>query len=233
MNPMATATRQALKTPRAAAVAGIVFAVLLSASLVIERLAASASAGEARGWLAGGQNHLAILVGLNLVPFAGIAFLWFIGVVRDRMGAHEDRFFASVFLGSGLLFVAMLFVTGAMAAGLMATVTASSGSSLATVVWQYGRDVSYTLVTIYAMRMAAVFMIATATITLRTAFMPRWLGITGYACALVLLLTVGSWPWVELIFPIWVLLISVHILAVGSRAASGVATPQSASRAAG
>lgn len=33
---------------------------------------------------------------------AGIAFLWFIGVIRDRSGAHEDRFFATVFLGSGL-----------------------------------------------------------------------------------------------------------------------------------
>ena len=48
-------------------------------------------------------------MGLYLVPFAGIAFLWFIGVVRDRIGEREDKFFATVFFGSGLLFVAMLF----------------------------------------------------------------------------------------------------------------------------
>ena len=46
---------------------------------------------------------------LNIIPFAGIAFLWFMGVLRDRFGQQEDRFFATVFLGSGLLFLAMLF----------------------------------------------------------------------------------------------------------------------------
>jgi hypothetical protein len=44
-------------------------------------------------------NALAV----NQVPFAGIAFLWFIGMLRDRLGEFEDRFFATVFFGSGLL----------------------------------------------------------------------------------------------------------------------------------
>ena len=52
-----------------------------------------------------------VAIAVNLVPFAGIAFLWFIGVIRDRIGQHEDRFFATVLLGSGLIFVAMLFVS--------------------------------------------------------------------------------------------------------------------------
>ena len=55
---------------------------------------------------------------LQLVPFAGIAFLWFIGVVRDQLGDVEDRLFSTVFLGSGLLFLAMLFAGGAVAGGL-------------------------------------------------------------------------------------------------------------------
>ena len=55
-----------------------------------------------------------------MVPFAGIAFLWFIGVVRDRIGEREDKFFATVFLGSGLLFVAMLFAAAAVLGGLIA-----------------------------------------------------------------------------------------------------------------
>jgi hypothetical protein len=62
--------------------------------------------------------------------------------------------------------------------------------------------------------MAAVFMISTATITLRTAFMPRWLGWLGYAIAAVLLLGAGLVPWVELLFPTWTLLVSVHLLVV-------------------
>lgn len=57
----------------------------------------------AGAWLIDPTRRSALVVALNLVPFAGIAFLWFIGVVRDRIGPREDRFFASVFLGSGLL----------------------------------------------------------------------------------------------------------------------------------
>ena len=57
-------------------------------------------------------------IALNLVPFAGIAFLWFIGVLRDRIGEREDRFFATVFLGSGLLFVAMIFVAAGIGGAL-------------------------------------------------------------------------------------------------------------------
>jgi hypothetical protein len=56
---------------------------------------------------------------LNLLPFAGIAFLWFIAVVRDRLGQREDRFFGTVFLGSGLLFVAMMFNAAAAAGGII------------------------------------------------------------------------------------------------------------------
>jgi hypothetical protein len=58
------------------------------------------------------------------VPFAGIAFLWFIGVIRDRLGDHEDRFFASVFLGSGLIFLATVFVAMAIAGALLAGASA-------------------------------------------------------------------------------------------------------------
>jgi hypothetical protein len=89
------------------------------------------------------------VLALNLLPFAGLAFLWFIGVVRDRIGEGEDRFFATVFLGSGLLFIAMLFATGAIAGGLMLTGDQGPNPD----VWSFGRRVTYTLLTVYAMRM--------------------------------------------------------------------------------
>jgi hypothetical protein len=217
MTPEATATRQALKTPRAAGIAGIAFALLLSTSLLIVRLAIAASSREVGAWLSDAQRLAAVLLALNLVPFAGIAFLWFIGVVRDRMGEREDRFFATVFLGSGLLFVAMLFVASALAGGVIAALTHGSSTQQLSNLWQLSREVAYALLNVYSMRMAAVFMIATATITLRTAFMPRWVGLLGYACAVVLLLTVGFLPWIEFLFPFWVLVVSVHILSVSLR----------------
>src|SRR5262249_20478048 len=112
-------TTQRLKTPRAAALAGILFAVLFTSSYVLIRLSIPANPADAGAWLAerGGTVSLA----LSLLPFAGIAFLWFIGVVRDRLGHLEDQFFSTVFFGSGLLFLAMAFVSAALAGGIVAT----------------------------------------------------------------------------------------------------------------
>ena len=114
-----------LRTPRAAAVAGIIFSVLMATALVLLRISVPARPGGTGAWLTDSGKRAAVAVALNFIPFAGIAFLWFIGVVRDRVGEREDRFFASVFLGSGLLFVAMLFVAAAVSGGLIAG--ASSG----------------------------------------------------------------------------------------------------------
>ena len=107
--------RDRIRTPRAAAVAGIAFSLLLGAVFVLVHLAVPAHPGDAEEWLSNRSNRNSLVVALYLLPFAGIAFLWFIGVARDRIGEHEDRFFATVFLGSGLLFIAMLFASAASA----------------------------------------------------------------------------------------------------------------------
>jgi hypothetical protein len=155
-----------------------------------------------------GQRRLAT-IGLNLVPFAGIAFLWFIGVVRDRIGAREDRFFATVFLGSGLLFVAMLFCAAALGGGL---VNLPDGHDTDPELWTYGRRVTYSLMSVYGMRMAGVFMMSTTTLLMRLQIVPRWLVAVGFLGAVTLLLTTGSLPYVELVFPAWVLVLSTMML---------------------
>ena len=99
-----------LRTPRAAAVAGIIFSVLLAAALVLLRVSVPAHPAVPGSWLTNSHRRAAVAIALNLVPFAGIAFLWFIGVLRDRIGERGGPFFATVFLGSGVLFVAMIFV---------------------------------------------------------------------------------------------------------------------------
>jgi hypothetical protein len=213
LNTDAEIIREELRTPRAAAIAGVVFSLLLGTSLVLVRISVPADPTDAREWLANSGRRHAVLVAVNLVPFAGIAFLWFIGVIRDRLGDREDRFFATVFLGSGLLFVAMMFgaaaVTGSLLTGFSGGVHASADSSQT---WRFGGSLAHGLLTTYGMRMAAVFMISAATITLRYAVIPRWLGIAGYASALALLLGVNAVGWLELLFPLWVLLVSIHLL---------------------
>jgi preprotein translocase subunit Sec61beta len=219
LTQVTSATRQAIRTPRAAAVAGIAFSLLLTLAFVLIRLAVPSDADDARAWLTDGTKRDAMVVALNLLPFAGIAFLWFIGVLRDRMGEGEDRFFATVFLGSGLLFIAMLFATGAIAGGLVLT---GDGRPAADV-WSFGHQVSHTLLTVYSMRMAAVFAISTTTIASRLGLTPRWLTGLGLATGVVLLLSAGFIPWVELIFPAWVFILSAYILVASLRVSGSTA----------
>lgn len=213
------AAGSALRTPRAAAVAGVAFSVLLISSLVLLRVSVPAEPAVPGTWLTDSGKRTAVAIGLNLIPFAGIAFLWFIGVIRDRIGAHEDRFFATVFLGSGLLFVGMMFVAAAVAGGLIAGMSASGPPGADTLA--LGRNVTSLLLNVYAMRMAAVFTLTTVTIARRTKIVSRWLTVTGLATALVLLVGVGISPWAELVFPAWILAISIDILAAGASASIG------------
>src|SRR6516162_6331036 len=97
MKQETTLIRARLKTPRAAAIAGILFSV-------------RADPLEAGAWLKTSSNTIALA--LNLVPFAGIAFLWFIGVLRDRLGELEDRFLCHRLSRQRTLFLAMLFALG-------------------------------------------------------------------------------------------------------------------------
>ncbi|AOW94328.1 hypothetical protein BFN03_02690 [Rhodococcus sp. WMMA185] len=202
-----------MTTPRSAAVAGILFAVLFATSLILLRIALPEDPQAEPTWA--GDDVSRISAALVIAPFAGIAFLWFIGVVRDRFGQLEDRFFSTVFLGSGLLFLASVFVSMAVAGGVLAIGRHSDIPQ--DMIVQFGREVMLQINNVYAVRMAGVFMISLGTIWLRTGLMPRWLAVTTYVVALTLLLVVSLSLWVTLVFPAWVLLISIYILAVRRR----------------
>jgi len=222
MNQEMEMRRARLTTPRAAAVAGILFSVLLITSLVLLRISVPADPRDAGEWLSG--NSSSISLALNLIPFAGVAFLWFMGVVRDRLGEYEDQLFATVFLGSGLLFLAMLFASSGMAGGLIAAYAGNPAGVLASGSYAYGRAVTYEIMNVYAIKMAGVFMIATCTLFVRTKIVPRWMALIGYALALVLLLSIGYVSWIALVFPLWVLLISIYILVENYRGKYQAAT---------
>ena len=210
MKQEVTSIRASVRTPRAGAIAGILFSVLLITAFSLLRLSVPADPLEAGMWLKSSSNTVALA--LNLVPFAGIAFLWFIGVLRDRLGEREDRFFATIFLGSGLLFLAMLFASAAVAGATLRMGGAGPGMRIDSVLYTFGRTVTYELMNVYALRMAAVFMISTCMLSLRTGIVPRWMAYVGMLLALFLLFSLGSFDWAPLVFPLWVLLISVHLL---------------------
>lgn len=199
-----------LTTPRAAGLAGVLFALLFGTAISLIRSALPEGAAPGSQWLDAGSARLQVAA--LLMPFAGICFLWFIGVVRDGLGRYEDRFFGSVLLGSGLLFLAMMFVTTAVGAGLVASAGVIGADVGDAGVAVFGQMVVVSLSKTYALRMAAVFMISLATIWLKTGLMQRWLiGIT-YLTAAVLLVASEMSMWLVLAFPVWVLLVSLLAL---------------------
>ena len=206
---------EVLKTPRAAAVAGILFALLYGTSLVLIRLSVPPDLSAESGWLETNGGRVALA--LNMAPFAGIAFLWFIGVIRDRLGHLEDRFFGSVFLGSGLLFLALSFASAAVAGGLLTAYAIEGQAIVESGTYTYGRAVMYVFGNTYANRMAGVFMISFATIALRTGVVSRAWAIVSYALALVLLLGISFNLWMTLVFPAWVFAVSVILLITEKR----------------
>ena len=195
------------RSRRAAAIAGIVFGVLLITAMIMLRLALAE--GSLQTLRADPSRRALIRISLNLVPFAGIAFLWFIGVIREQIGVVEDRLFSTVFLGSGLLFLAMVFSGAVTSTSLLEML---AGTNVNVDVWAFGRSSTQAIISVYAMRMAAVFTLSVSTLGLRTAALPRWVSLLGYAVALVLLVAAGDHKWTQLVFPAWVLLVSVVIL---------------------
>lgn len=203
-------TLKALTTPRAAALAGVLFALLFGATIVLIRSSLPEGADPGSQWLVDGNAKIRFAA--ELMPFAGISFLWFIGVVRAGLGELEDRFYATVTLGSGLLFLAMMFTSSAVGAGLAATNSAVGQSIAGYNVGVFGQMLLLHLSKTYALRMAAVFMMSLATIWLRSGLMPRWLVFLSYGLAVVLILGGDFSMWLTLAFPLWVLVVSVLML---------------------
>jgi hypothetical protein len=213
-------TRANLKTPKAAAIAGMLFSILLIVVFWLLRTSIPADPQEPGSWLR--TDARSVSLALNLMPFAGIAFLWFIGVLRDRLGKMEDRFFATVFLGSGLLFLAMLFTAATIVGAILIAFALQPEELIGSATFHFARAAAYSLVNVYMIKMASVFMITTSTVAIYTGIAPRWLAILGYALSLPLLFGSYYFSWSFLVFPLWVFLLSASILRDSVRAGPGL-----------
>lgn len=188
----------------------MLFAVLFATALILIRTSLPEGAEPGSQWVDTAGTKLK--VSSVLMPFAGITFLWFLGVVRDGFGRFEDKFFSSVFIGSGLLFLAMTFVSSAVGAALVATNGSITDPAVHAGVAEFGQMMLLSLSKTYALRMAAVCMISLATIWLKTGLMPRWLVGTTYLVAVGLLIASDVSMWITLAFPTWVLVVSLLLL---------------------
>lgn len=211
--------RSNLRTPRSAAYAGIVFSLLVFASLSAVFFATPRKPADSADLLATSPKRELLLAGLSLIPFAAVAFLWFVGVIRDRIGDREDRFFSTVFLGSGLLFVGMLLVGEAMASGMVLSVPANVQTLSAApppAWWTVIRHINHEMLEA-ALQMAGAFTTATATLLFRTGSAPRWLTLSGTVIAALLFFATFVTDWIGLLFPVWIFVLSVYILVAARR----------------
>lgn len=199
-----------LTTPKAAALAGVLFALLFGVALVLLH-GSMPHDGEAVVEPIPPELSSRITLAAKLMPFAAIAFLWFIAVVRDYLARVEDRFYSTVFLGSGLLFLALMLVATAASVG---AVVASKGADAETnrTAVSFGAGFAASASKTFALRMGAVFMISLATIWLKTKLMPSWLVVVTYVAAVALLFVSDLSTWIVLAFPVWVFVVSMVIL---------------------
>jgi Predicted membrane protein (DUF2254) len=169
------------------------------------------------GRSAGGRGVAAypcqhVAVALNLVPVRGYRLLVVYRRASGPPGGAGGPLLCHRLLGSGLLFLAMLFFSAAVAGGIIIAFVAAPERLLGSATFTFARAITYEIMNVYAIKMAGVFMIATSTLALRTGFIARWIAFVGYAVALLLLLSSRYIEGILMVFPLWVLLVSLHIL---------------------
>jgi hypothetical protein len=208
--------RREVRSPRSAALAGILFSLLIGASMILLRTGALVDPTEIDGeWLDAQLSAVAVV--LVLVPFAGIAFLWFTGVMRDLLGGLEDKFFATVFLGSGIILVVMMFVWASAFGAMFGTYQVVADELNDFDIFIYGTAFANQIMGSYFLRMASVYMLSIGSLWTRTKVVPRWLTIVTYIVAVPFLLFAGALRGARFLFPAWVLLVSVFILILNFR----------------
>jgi hypothetical protein len=212
--------RRELRSPRSAAIAGIIYSLLMTIGMALAyRIATDVPADITRDWLETWSGTASVM--LTLVPFAGIAFLWFTGVIRDRLGEHEDRFFATIFISSGIIIVVLFFIWAAILGAIMSTTSLAAIGLADDDIYIFGFAFMNRIISNYALRMAGVYMTAISTLWHRSGIMPRWLTIITYILALGFLLAAGWAREARFIFPAWVFVVSVYILVRNYRRTRG------------
>ena len=203
-----------LRSIEAAAVAGLVFAVTSTTSLILLNVPPDLSGpdSEVAAWYSDAANRASLTIGLSLSIVSAVSFLWFVAVIRRRVGDREDRFFATVFLGSGVLLTGVMLTGAAALASPAVTIDLADGrvpdASTLAVMSGFGT----TLMLVVLLRVQAVFVVSTSTLALRSSAFSRWLSYLGYGIALVMFFMPILTDPVGLAFPMWVGILSIALL---------------------
>ena len=105
-----------------------------------------------------------------------------------------------------------LTLTGTVIGALLIAFAAQPKELINSATFHFARAAVYSILNIYMIKMAGVFMITTSTVAIYTGFAPRWLAVLGYVLSLLLLFGSYYIRWSFVVFPLWVFLISLCIL---------------------
>ena len=205
-----------IRSPRAAAVAGIVFSILsFTVMIMVQDLLVGSSSAIDKQWF---ETHAqSVSFPLALVPFIGISLLWFTGVLRDRLDDKEDRFFSTIFFGSGILIVGMLFIWAAAFGAMFQTYTSLEKGAADPAVFVFGHTFLREILGDFILRLMGVYMTTVATIWRHTKVMPRWILVITYVFGIAFIIFAAKVPEARFVFPGWVLVVSVYILVANLR----------------
>jgi hypothetical protein len=202
------------KPVESAAAAGIVFSLLTAFSLfIVDRIPSPSSTElEWTEWIEDSGNRRLLLLYLNLASVAAVAFLWFVAVIRRRVGVREDRFFATVFLGSALVYVGLWLVTASILASPAVLYSFGEGRPLDWEVYRLAEGTAASILLVAGPRISAVFVASTSTVFLRSGVVPNWLAYVGYSLAFVMFFVPFVATPLGLGLPMFVLVASSTIL---------------------
>jgi hypothetical protein len=199
---------------RWSALAGVLFVALFAVALAL-----SANTGdnpsEVQQWYAHSGNRTKEFVAWFLYIAAAIAFLSFLGTLRDMLVRAEGGpgTLSALVFGPGLAFTVLL-VTGVSLFAAPAALGGENDFKLDPNTAEIFSDAGYFVLVAGGM-IASIVVLATSMAALRTGVLPSWLGWVGLIVAVVMLFSVFFLP--LLVFLAWVLAVSLVMVVAAWR----------------
>ncbi|HMR95900.1 MAG TPA: hypothetical protein PKE05_10200 [Microthrixaceae bacterium] len=201
-----------------AALAGVIFAALFVAGWLLTQQSPPLEAPRdelVRYYTDPDQRWASVAAGLYVIPFAAIAFIWFMAALRDRYlrsGGRENVLLSTAQLVSGSLYVMALFSSAAVELALVWMADqppdANFDVDAARTMVAFGAALSQ----IVALRTGAVFIAISTTRAMRSGLFPRWYGVLSTIGALLLMFTYTTFPLTGMLMPIWVIVTSALVM---------------------
>jgi hypothetical protein len=210
--PVPRPWRRRLASVEAAAIAGIICAVGWSVGLgiLLATPVAGASDAEIVRFYDGPDVGRDAIVALQVMVFATIAFMWFVGVVRSRLGEREPRLVGTVFLGGAIILAGLMLVGAAVLAA--PSVLVEAGGTADPGAASMSRALAVTLLSVFTPRVATLVMFSTAALARGTRALPRWLIVLTYVVGIFEFVNVTVSTPAVYVFPAWIALVSVVLL---------------------